>query len=112
LRTLAEAVLAATQDHIKALTIAATLGDASQASDHDDFLAASWRVQQAERQCDELLRAARRALAADGRERADPVGLMLGTDLAAAIEAASDALLALGFGVRERAFHRIEAPAS
>jgi uncharacterized protein Yka (UPF0111/DUF47 family) len=112
LRALAEAVLAATQDHIKALAIADTLGDASLASDHDDFLAASWRVQQAERQCDELLRAARRALAADGRERADPVGLMLGTDLAVAIEAASDALLALGFGVRERAFHRIEAPAS
>jgi uncharacterized protein Yka (UPF0111/DUF47 family) len=110
LRALADAVLAATQEHIKALAVAATLGEASDARDHDDFLAASWHVLQAERQCDELLRNARRALAADGRERADAMGFMLGTEFAAALEAASDALLALGYGVRERAFHRIEAP--
>jgi uncharacterized protein Yka (UPF0111/DUF47 family) len=111
LRALAEAVLGATQDHIRALAVAATLGESSEARDHDEFLAASWRVLQAERQCDELLRSARRSLAAEGRERGDAVALMLGTELAAALEAASDALLALGYGVRERAFHRIEAPA-
>jgi len=110
LRSLADAVLAATQEHIKALAIAAGLGESSEARDHDEFLAASWRVLQAERQCDELLRSARRALAADGRERADAVGFMLGTEFAVALEAASDSLLAVGYGVRERAFHRIEAP--
>jgi hypothetical protein len=54
---------------------------------------------QAERQCDELLRAARRALA---REARDAVSLALGNELAAALEAASDHLLAIGHALRRR----------
>jgi hypothetical protein len=109
---LAEGVLTATQDHVKALAVARTLGETSDAADHDEFLAASWRVLRAERLCDELLRSARRALAQDCREHADAVALQLGNELAAAMELASDALLALGYGLRERAFHRITAGAA
>jgi uncharacterized protein Yka (UPF0111/DUF47 family) len=109
---LAEAVLTATQDHVKALAVARTLGETSDAADHDEFLAASWRVLRAERQCDELLRSARHALAQACREHADAVALQLGNELAAAMEHASDALLALGYGLRERAFRRITAAGS
>ena len=109
LSALADAVLNATQDHVKALSIAGTLGESSDASDHDEFLAASWRVLQAERQCDDLLRSARRALAHDCRAHGDAVAMSLGNDLAAALEQASDALLALGYGLRERAFQHIHA---
>ncbi len=112
LSALAEAVLTATQDHVKALAVARTLGETSDAADHDEFLAASWRVLRAERQCDELLRSARRALAHACREHADPVALLLGNELAAALEQASDALLSLGYGLRERAFRRIQASAA
>jgi uncharacterized protein Yka (UPF0111/DUF47 family) len=106
MRALAGAVLVATQDHVKALAVAATLDERSGAADHDEYLAASWRVVQAERQCDELLRAARRALA---REVSDAASLLLGNELAAALEQASDALLALSYGLREHAFRRIGA---
>ena len=105
---LAEAVLNTTQDHVKALSIARTLGESSDATDHDDYLAASWRVQQAERRCDDLLRSARRALAHDCRAHGDAVALTLGNELAAAMEQASDALLSLSYGLRERAFRRIQ----
>jgi uncharacterized protein Yka (UPF0111/DUF47 family) len=109
LTALANTVLVATQDHVKALAVARTLGETSDGADHDEFLAASWRVLQAERQCDELLRTARRALAHECRKHGDAVALTLGNELAAAVELASDALLALSYGLRERAFHRIAA---
>jgi uncharacterized protein Yka (UPF0111/DUF47 family) len=109
LTVLAEAVLTATQDHIKALAVARTLGETSDAADHDEFLAASWCVLRAERQCDELLRSARRALAEACREHDDATALVLSNEFAAALEQASDALLSLGYGLRERAFRRIEA---
>ena len=108
LRALADAVLVASQDHLRALVIARTLGEGSEAADHDEYLDALWRVVQAERRCDELLRSARRALAAQARDDGDAVALALGNELAAAVELASDALLALVYGVRERAFRRIE----
>jgi uncharacterized protein Yka (UPF0111/DUF47 family) len=107
MQALADAVLTATQDHVKAVAVVSALGEASDAADHDEFLDASWRVLQAERQCDELLRSTRRALA---REVKDAASLVLGNDLAAALEQASDALLALGYGLREHAFRRAGAP--
>lgn len=110
LEALADTVLNAVQDHVKALAVARTLGETSDAADHDEFLAASWRVLQAERRCDELLRSTRRALTQACRDRPDAVTLTLGNELAAALEQASDALLALGYGLRERAFLRIEVP--
>ena len=104
---LADAVLNAVQDHVKALAVARTLGQSSQGDDQAEYLSAAWRVQQAERHCDELLRRARRALAEQGRARPDAVALTLGNELAAAIEDASDALLALGWGLRERTMQRM-----
>lgn len=110
LQALAGAVLTATQDHVKALAVVRTLGGlgdggdgSGDAADRDEFLAASWRVLQAERQCDTLLRSTRRTLA---REVSDAASLLLGNELAAALEQASDALLALVYGLRERAFAR------
>lgn len=104
---LADAVLNAVQDHIKALAVARTLGASSQGEDQAEYLSSAWRVQQAERHCDELLRRARRALAQQARAQQDAVALALGNDLAAAIEDASDALLALGWGLRERTMQRM-----
>ncbi len=104
---LADAVLNAVQDHVKALAVARTLGQSSQSDDQAEYLSAVWRVQQAERLCDELLRRARRELAQQAREQADAVALALGNDLAAAVEAASDALLSLGWGLRERTMQRM-----
>lgn len=104
---LADAVLNATQDHIKALAVARSLGETSNAEDHREYLAAAWRVQQAERHCDELLRTARRVIAAYCRENPDPVMLSLSNDFAHAIEDASDSLLLLAYGLRERALQKI-----
>ncbi len=106
---LAETVTSAVQDEIKALAIVATLGSESESADHDEFLAACWRVQQSERRADELLRQVRRALTSQAREDGDAVALALGTDLAASIEEASDALLLVCHGLRETTLHRIEA---
>ena len=55
-------MLQATQDQVKALAIARTLGSNSEAVDNDAFLRATWRVLQAERQCDALFRDARRVI--------------------------------------------------
>ena len=107
LTELADAVLYAVQDHVKALAVARTLGEASAGDDQSEYLSAAWRVQQAERHCDELLRRARRELATQCREQPDAVALTLGNELAAAIEQASDALLTLGWGLRERTMQRM-----
>jgi uncharacterized protein Yka (UPF0111/DUF47 family) len=109
LSRLAQTVLQATQDHIKALAIARHLGSDSDASDNDAFLAASWNVLRAERQCDELLRHARRTIlsAID-----DAPSLMLANDLAMTLELASDRLLTAGYSLREVAFNKAEASLS
>ena len=54
-----------------------------------------------------MLRRARRELATQCREQPDAVALTLGNELAAAIEQASDALLTLGWGLRERTMQRM-----
>lgn len=101
LSRLAQTVLAATQEHVKALAIARCLGDASDTADNDSFLAASWNVLRSERQCDELLRTARRAILAVVR---DAPALMLANDLASTLELASDRLLVAGYALRDVAF--------
>ena len=98
MQALADAVLAAVQDHVRAVSIDAS-ADGS-AADQDAALDALWRVVQAERQCDELLRAARRALV---REVHDAASLLLGNELASAMELATDHLLALGHALRRQA---------
>lgn len=108
LASLAGTVLNAVQDHIKALTIASILDEASEAEDHDEFLTISWRLLQAERRCDELLRQSRRLLAQQGRQHNDAVALTLSNDFAAAVERASDILLVLGHGLRERVLRQLQ----
>jgi len=104
MQRLADAVLEAMQDHVRALAIACTLGEQSSGEDHDEFVAALWRVVNAERLCDTLLREARRALV-DSVD--DAATLVLATDFAEALERASDKLLATGYGLRKLAFSRV-----
>jgi len=101
LTRLASTVLQATQDHLKALAIARTLGSNAEAGDNEAFLRATWRVLQAERQCDALLRDARRVIL-DAVH--DAPSLMLANDLAATLELASDRLLAAAYALRDLAF--------
>ena len=108
LSRLAQEVLSATQEHIKALAIARRLGAGSDAADSDAFLAASWNVLRSERACDELLRSARRAILAAVR---DAASLMLANDLAMALELASDHLLVAGYALRDVAFDQAAAGA-
>ena len=109
LARLAQTVLQATQDHVKALAIARTLGGSiCDSGDNDAFLAALWAVLHAERQCDELLRQARRIILST---LVDPPSLMLANDLAVALELASDHLLAAGYGLRELTFSKTGAVA-
>jgi uncharacterized protein Yka (UPF0111/DUF47 family) len=103
LARLAATVLQATQDHVKALAVARTLGFDSDTVDNDAFLAATWRVLQAERQCDAMLRDARRVILGAVH---DAPSLMLANDLAAALESASDRLLAAAYALREVAFDK------
>lgn len=98
---LARTVLSAMQEHIKALAIARDLGSGADMTDSDAFLAATWNVLRSERQCDELLRHARRAMLASLR---DAPALMLANDLAQALELASDRLLAAGYALRDVVF--------
>jgi uncharacterized protein Yka (UPF0111/DUF47 family) len=100
---LAATVLQATDDHVKALAIARSLGSASSALDNDAFLAAIWRVLQAERQCDELLREARKVIL---HAVQDAPSLMLANDLAVALEDASDRLLSAAYALRDVAFDK------
>lgn len=104
MQMLADAVLGAVQDHVKALAVARGFGEGSSAEDHEEFVAALWRVLNAERQCDILLRDARRALA---EHVSDAATLNLSTDLAQTLEGATDALLATGYGLRRLAFSRV-----
>jgi uncharacterized protein Yka (UPF0111/DUF47 family) len=101
LSRLAQSVLSATQEHIKALAIARRLGTGSDASDSDAFLSASWNVLRSERECDELLRSARRTILVSIR---DAASLMLANDLAMSLELASDRLLVAGYALRDVAF--------
>ena len=103
LKRLAATVLQATQDYVKALAIARTLGSDSEMVDNDAFLGATWRVLQAERLCDALLRDARRVILGALQ---DAPSLMLANDLAAAFEAASDYLLTAAYSLRDVAFDK------
>jgi len=101
LSRLAQSVLLATQEHVKALAIARRLGAGSDAADSDAFLAASWNVLRSERECDELLRSAGRTILASVR---DAAALMLANDLAMTLDLAPDRLLVAGYALRDVAF--------
>lgn len=110
LSSLSETVLGAVQDHVKALAIAGSMDEGSDAGDHAAFLSACWQVVHAERRCDELLRAIRRSLAAAYRSNSDAVAYLLGSDFAMALEQASDALLVLSHGLRQRVLQHLQSP--
>lgn len=106
LSKLAQTVLQATQDHIRALAIARHLGEQGEpglSDDGDAFLAATWAVLRAERQCDDLLRQARRAIL---HTLEDAPSLMLANDLAMTLELASDRLLSASYALREVVFNK------
>lgn len=103
LAQLAATVLQATQEHVKAVALARTLGSDSETIDNEAFLSATWHVLQAERRCDSLLRDTRRSILAAVR---DAPSLMLANDLAASLEATSDRLLTAAYGLRDVAFDR------
>ena len=75
----------------------------SDSDDSDACLAALWAVLHAERQCDKLLRQARRVILST---LVDPPSLMLANDLAVASERASDHLLAASYGLRKLVFSK------
>lgn len=102
---LADTVLEATQDQVKALAIARHLGRSAESADNDAFLAATWRVLQAERQCDAGLREARRVILGALQ---DAPSLMLASDLAATLELSSDRLLTAAYGLRDMVFNHAE----
>ena len=110
---LADTVVGAVQDHIKALAAAMSLGAigepairaVSDPGDNDAFLTASWNVVQAERRCDELLRQARRVIFAHVQ---DPSSLMLANDLAMTLELASDRLVSTCYALRNLVFKHAE----
>ncbi len=104
LEALARTVAEAAQDHVRGVEIAAGLEPSSDARDHQEYLDALWRVQQAERGCDQLHRTFRLEAA---RELQHAGALQLGNELAAALEAASDAVLAFGWRLREHALHQV-----
>jgi uncharacterized protein Yka (UPF0111/DUF47 family) len=103
LSRLAETVLQATQDHVRTLVIARSMGTDGDPADTDAYLAAAWSVMRAERQCDDLLREARRTIlhAID-----DAPSLMLANDLAMTLELASDRLLSAGYALRSLVFEQ------
>ncbi len=103
LQQLADSALAAVQEYVRALAIARGLRQGADPDDSNALLDAVWRIDLAERRCDEQMRAARRALLRDLTAAAD---LMLAGDLAAAIERASDRLLAAAYAMRELALAR------
>ena len=105
LERLAATLLQATQDQVKALAIARSLGGSggNESADNDAFLRSTWRVLQAERQCDALLRDARRVILGTVQ---DAPSLMLANDLAVTLELASDRLLAAAYALRDLAFDK------
>lgn len=101
LQRLAEAVLNATQEQVKALALARRLDGQREDDDHDAFVTATWQVLRAERECDDLLRQIRRHALAHTR---DTASLLVALDLAGQLERTSDHLLAAAYGLREWVF--------
>ena len=108
LQPLAEGVLEAVENYVKALALAATLSHGAELDSSDAFLDATWRVVLAERACDEQLRAARRLILKELTKAAE---MTLAGDLAGTIERASDALMVASFALRELVLARTGAVA-
>ena len=103
---LADTTLAAIQDQVKAVEIARHVSDRGDPMDSEQFLQTLWRMLRAERLCDQLAREARVAIV--GALHAAPVSLQLATELAGAMEKATDSLLAAGYALRQMVLTKTE----
>ncbi|MGD9520322.1 MAG: phosphate transport regulator [Tepidiphilus sp.] len=104
LSRLADTTLAAIQDLVRAVEIARAVSAQGEAEDEDAFLQTLWRILRAERLCDQLAREASRAIVATMSEK--PTGAQIAGQMAAAVEKASDGLLAVGYALRQMVMAR------
>jgi uncharacterized protein Yka (UPF0111/DUF47 family) len=104
LARLVQTTQAAIQDYIKAIQIARDITSDGTSQDTDAFLKVLWQMLRAERHCDELYREARLLIVTHLHDQ--PVAFGLTSDLAAAIESASDALLSVGHQLRKMVFEK------
>lgn len=104
LQHLVDIVFDAVQDHVRALWVASTLSDRSDADDQDMFVDLCWRVLSAERQCDAVLRDCRRLLSAMDLGAA-AYGVTL--DFASALEGVTDVLLAVEYELKDLVFSKV-----
>ncbi len=101
---LADTTMAAIQDLVRAVEIARAVSAQGEAEDEDAFLQTLWRILRAERLCDQLAREASRAIVATLSEQ--PTGAQIAGQMAAAVEKASDGLLAVGYALRQMVMAR------
>lgn len=101
---LADTTMAAIQDLVRAVEIARAVSAQGEAEDEDAFLQTLWRILRAERLCDQLAREASRAIVATMSEQ--PTGAQIAGQMAAAVEKASDGLLAVGYALRQMVMAR------
>lgn len=106
IKALALATLAAMQDWVRVVEMARHTCMENDAVEQEALLKLIWQILYAERHCDVLFRGVRRSLV---RERlSDPSTLALLTDLASAMERATDALLRAGHALRNLVIQRSE----
>ena len=104
LARLVQTTQAAIQDYVKAIQIARDITSDGTSQDTDAFLKVLWQMLRAERHCDELYREARLLIVNHLHDQ--PVAFGLTSDLAGAIESASDALLSVGHQLRKMVFEK------
>lgn len=104
LARLVQTTQAAIQDYVKAIQIARDITSEGTSQDTDAFLKVLWQMLRAERHCDELYREARLLIVVHLHDQ--PVSFGLTSDLAGAIEKASDALLSVGHQLRKIIFEK------
>lgn len=104
LARLVQSTQAAIQDYVKAIQIARDITSDGTSQDTDAFLKVLWQMLRAERHCDELYREARLLIVNHLHDQ--PVAFGLTSDLAGAIESASDALLSVGHQLRKMVFEK------
>jgi len=106
LKSLALATQGALQDWVRVVEMARHTYMENDLLEQESLLKLIWQILYAERHCDVLLRGVRRLLI---RERLqDPNALVLITDLASAMERATDALLCAGHAMRNMVIQRSE----
>lgn len=104
LSRLVQTTQAAIQDYVKAIQIARDITSDGTPQDTDAFLKVLWQMLRAERHCDDLYREARLLIVTHLHDH--PVAFGLTSDLASAIENASDALLSVGHQLRKMVFEK------